>query len=219
MKQEIGQLDIPNGQLLDTGGQSKVSYSREIGEAQIVHTIFGKAKVRIVRKHDGFRRALWWMALAAVVLEVATWQGWLTPQPSGAAVQPVSVRAPEGVLPNKPDLIVQPPAIPVIASTPAAPAQTGITKPEIVPKSAPQPPQTFGTVASSPVRPLPRRMSVAASAVEASPVANTYTSPATSPVVVAPPATQQRREEAPAPVPATLSQPVTPTEQPPQPGK
>jgi hypothetical protein len=56
--------------------------SREIGEAQIVHTIFGKAKVRIIRKHDKMRRTLWWagVAGAAAIAAVVWQQGWFAPQ-------------------------------------------------------------------------------------------------------------------------------------------
>ncbi len=52
MSHEINQLDIPDRQLQASTAQSKASTWTDIGEAQITYTIFGKAKVRIIRKHD-----------------------------------------------------------------------------------------------------------------------------------------------------------------------
>lgn len=55
--------------------------STEIGEAVITHTIFGRAKVRIIRKHDKMRRTLWLLALlAAIAAAAAAWQGWISSQ-------------------------------------------------------------------------------------------------------------------------------------------
>jgi len=56
MSHEINQLDIPDRQLQASTAQSKASTWTDIGEAQITYTIFGKAKVRIIRKHDNARR-------------------------------------------------------------------------------------------------------------------------------------------------------------------
>lgn len=82
MNQQNSEFEISGIQLRESKTQPRVSMSREIGEAQIVHTIFGKAKVRIIRKHDKMRRALWWagVAGAAAIAAVAWQQGWFAPQ-------------------------------------------------------------------------------------------------------------------------------------------
>lgn len=81
MNQQNSEFEISGIQLRESKTQPRVSMSREIGEAQIVHTIFGKAKVRIIRKHDKMRRALWWagVAGAAAIAAVVWQQGWFAP--------------------------------------------------------------------------------------------------------------------------------------------
>jgi len=75
MSHEIN--DTSGIQLRDSRTQPKVSLSREIGEARIVHTIFGRAKVRIIRQEDKYRRAIWLtVLLAAVAASAAIWQEW-----------------------------------------------------------------------------------------------------------------------------------------------
>ncbi len=68
MNTENSQFDLSGIQLRESKTQPKVSFSREIGEAQIVHTIFGKAKVRIIRKNDNLYRM---MRIAAMVIVAA----------------------------------------------------------------------------------------------------------------------------------------------------
>ena len=82
MNQQNSEFELSGIQLRESRTQPRVSMSREIGEAQIVHTIFGKAKVRIIRKHDKMHRALWWAGVAgAAAIAVVVWQqGWLAPQ-------------------------------------------------------------------------------------------------------------------------------------------
>src|SRR5512138_155268 len=101
---EMSQLDIPDRQLRTTSAHPRVSISREIGEATITHTIFGKAKVRIVRKHDRFRRGLELIVL--VLLAVAAWQMWLAsqanaplPSPDSPSSVSASARQPETISP------------------------------------------------------------------------------------------------------------------------
>jgi hypothetical protein len=79
MVHENSQFEMPGIQLRESKTQPRVSLSREIGEAQITHTIFGKAKVRIIRKHDKLHRALW-LTAAVVVTAIAgaVWQGWFS---------------------------------------------------------------------------------------------------------------------------------------------
>ena len=75
MVQETGQHDISDRQLMNGNSQIKASEWTEIGQAEVVHTMFGRAKVRIIRKHDKMRRALYWLALG-VMLAIA-WEGWV----------------------------------------------------------------------------------------------------------------------------------------------
>lgn len=103
MSHENGQFDISGIQLREPKAQPRLSLSREIGEAQIIHTLFGKAKVRIIRKHDKIRRA-WWLTgmIGLAVVSAAVWQVWFAAQyteplqsatplpPVNAEVQPVA---------------------------------------------------------------------------------------------------------------------------------
>ncbi len=77
MSHEINQLDIPDHQLQAGTSQSKGVWT-EIGEAEITYTIFGNAKVRIIRKHDKTRRTLLLTATTAMVLAAMAWQVWFT---------------------------------------------------------------------------------------------------------------------------------------------
>lgn len=85
MSTENSQFDLSGIQLRESRTQPKVSLSREIGEAQIVHTIFGRAKVRIIRKNDKLYRTMWLMAAGVVtVIGVVVWQGWYAAQQTEA---------------------------------------------------------------------------------------------------------------------------------------
>ncbi len=79
MSQDVNQLDIPDRQLLTSN--ARPSIWTEIGDAKITYTIFGRAKVRIIRKHDNTRRVLWLAGITAIVIAAAVvWQGLLAPQ-------------------------------------------------------------------------------------------------------------------------------------------
>ncbi len=85
MGTENSQFDLSGIQLRETRTQPRVSYSREIGDAQIVHTFFGKAKVRIIRKNDKRNRTMWMAtSLVVVAVGVASLLGWYTAQQSAA---------------------------------------------------------------------------------------------------------------------------------------
>jgi hypothetical protein len=60
---------------MNNNSQIKASEWTEIGQAEVVHTIFGKAKVRVIRKHDKMRRALYLLAIG-VAFAIA-WEGWV----------------------------------------------------------------------------------------------------------------------------------------------
>jgi cytoskeletal protein RodZ len=143
MTYEIGQLDVPDRQLLPTSARSRTSFSTEIGEAIVTHTIFGRAKVRIVRKHDKMRRTLWLMALLGVtVAAAAAWQGWMAAQqtePVQAAEPPpaLSTNVPESVLAPQTEYLVQPAAVPPVESKLVTPPQAGTNDAPISQKPAP----------------------------------------------------------------------------------
>jgi hypothetical protein len=80
MSQENHQPGIPESRLQANFTQAKSGMWTEIGEAQITHTLFGRAKVRIIRKHDKFRRTLWLSGFALVAVAALVWQGWITAQ-------------------------------------------------------------------------------------------------------------------------------------------
>ncbi len=140
MSHEHSQPDMPDRHLLEIDTQPRVGTWTEIGKAEITHTFFGKAKVRIVRKHDKTRHARLLMAIAVTVLAVAGWQGWIAshqaePQPAdlssavSATAQPVTpAAAPE---------ITVPPALPAVESKPQTPPAE-ISKPAIVQKTEPR---------------------------------------------------------------------------------
>lgn len=77
MGHEISQFDILDRQLLATNSQPRVSIMSDIGEAKITRTIFGRAKVRVIREQDRKRRAWLLTALVVTVIAVAAWQGWI----------------------------------------------------------------------------------------------------------------------------------------------
>ena len=77
--------DIPDRRLPTVDTPHNESEWTEIGKAEITQSIFGKAKVRIIRQHDKARRA--WFLAALAVLMVTTvaalvWQEQNAPQAS-----------------------------------------------------------------------------------------------------------------------------------------
>lgn len=144
MGHEISQLDIQDRQLLATNAQSRAATWTEIGEAEITHTIFGRAKVRIIRKHDKARRA-WLLAatLAVAAIAVATWQAWIAsrqtePLQSAVPSIPESAKMQESAPALQPENIVPPAASLSLKSEPTASPQAEINKPAISQKSATQ---------------------------------------------------------------------------------
>jgi hypothetical protein len=133
MMHEISQLDIPDRQLLPTNAQRGVNMWTDIGEARITHTIFGKAKVRIIRKHDLLLTALMVMATAAAAV---AWQTWSTSQqtelPQGA--DPASSLSATA---QPADQAASLPPLPAIS-----PAQTEVSIPANSQKSAQQVPDS-----------------------------------------------------------------------------
>lgn len=145
MSHEIGQLDIPGIQLRDSKTQPKVSHSREIGEAQIIHNIFGKAKVRIIRKHDKLWRMLWLAgafavgAILTVILQTWYVSRQAASEQSVALALPAKAVVQESPSTSQPESAVAPaisPVSAVIATSPAAPLESG--KSPVVQKVVPQ---------------------------------------------------------------------------------
>ena len=160
MSYEIGQLDIPDRQLLPARARPRGSMSTEIGEAIVTHTIFGRARVRIIRKHDGVRRTLW-RTVAAVLAAVAAaaWLEWIASQQAG------TIQGAESALPMSASVqdapLVQPesipmPAIALPAANEPAPPSAGIGNPEIVRQAAPQAAQGRDAAAPIPAKPARR---------------------------------------------------------------
>jgi hypothetical protein len=185
----------------------KVSYSREIGEAVVTENIFGTAKVRIIRKGDGMRRAMWWAAgIAAAIAAFIAWQVWNAAQQAGAQPEPVvtapvikpveSAPQPEPSAVSAISAVVVPPAL-LAPSVPAA--KPVLPRPLVQAQSAPHAASAVG--AAAPLKPIPPRPLIrpqsapqAASSVAATPVLPkplppkpaVSINPASSPAVAAP---------------------------------
>ena len=170
MSYEIGQLDIPDRELLPARARPRVSMSMEIGEAVVTHTIFGRAKVRIIRKHYSVLRTFWLTVIAVLAAAVAAaWLEWIASQQAGTlqgadAAPPMSASVQDAPL-------VQPENIPVPAAAlpttnePAAPAPAGIGSPAISQQVAPQAAQSLDAAAPIPAKPARRPKPSAASAL------------------------------------------------------
>lgn len=91
MGREIGQFYIPDRNLQESSSPSNVNVWTDIGEAKINQTIFGKAKVNVIRKQDRKRRAWLWATLALTAIAAASWQGWVTYQLRLRAAPPPSL--------------------------------------------------------------------------------------------------------------------------------
>lgn len=82
MGHEISQFDIQDRQLLESTGHPGVPRRTDIGEAKIIRTIFGRARVRVVRERDKKLRAWLLTFLGVMALAAAAWQGWVALQQS-----------------------------------------------------------------------------------------------------------------------------------------
>ena len=155
MGHEISQYDISDRQLLASKTQSRVGKGKDIGEAKITHTIFGRAKVRVIREQDKKRRAWLLTGLAVTVLAAAAWQGWIatnriTPPPLSARIQVGAPAFQPGFL--------SPSTTPSARSKPGASSQTEINNQVASRKNAPQQPpglNVAGQIAAKPVTAQP----------------------------------------------------------------
>lgn len=141
MSHENSQFDIPAIQLRESKTQPRVSLSREIGEAQITHTIFGRAKVRIIRKGDQARRNMILAAITMAALAVAAWQGWFT----SLQTEPVQSTTPASAV-NTGAQVNVPASLPEGISAPAIPP-LGTSEPVVSPAAANNSPAAIQKVA------------------------------------------------------------------------
>jgi hypothetical protein len=91
MGNETSQYDIPDRLLRVTNAQSRVDMRKDIGEVKITHTIFGRAKVRVIHERDKKIRAWLLTVLAVTALAAAAWQGWIALQQSELNETPPTV--------------------------------------------------------------------------------------------------------------------------------
>ncbi len=89
MGREISQFDIPNRKLLASGVQPRTDVWTDIGEAKVIHTIFGRAKIRVIREKDKNRRALLLGVLVVTVLATGALEGWIALQEIQRAPPPL----------------------------------------------------------------------------------------------------------------------------------
>jgi hypothetical protein len=83
MVHEISQFEIPDRQLRASKAQPEAGLWSDIGEAKVTRTIFGRARVRVIRERDKKRRAWLLAGLAVMAVAAAAWQGWVALQQSG----------------------------------------------------------------------------------------------------------------------------------------
>jgi hypothetical protein len=139
----------------------------EIGEAQITHSIFGRAKVRIIRKHDKIRRAMWLMAMVvATVLAATAWQRWLVSQQTEALLSadtapPLNANMQQSAPVSQPEAISMPAPALSVKSEPVTPAQTEIDQPAISREIAPQQPRVLNGTGQMPAKPVPTQPLIA----------------------------------------------------------
>lgn len=129
MQNEINQYDIPSYQMLTAREARRTERHTEIGEAVVVHTIFGRAKVRTLRKHHNpdLWRSVAIVVVASSALALFLWKGVpQSPEPSPRMEAP-AVPAAAAVPPDTPALTSAPapgaePRIQAVQSEPVMPA-------------------------------------------------------------------------------------------------
>jgi len=80
MAHEISQFDIADRQMLFKNIPSRSVTLIDIGQAIITRTIFGGAKVRVIRKQDRIRRLWLLTTLLATLVAASSWHWWITLQ-------------------------------------------------------------------------------------------------------------------------------------------
>jgi len=80
MAHEISQFDISDRQMLFSKTQSRTGTLIDIGEAKVTRTIFGGAKVRVIREQDRIRRLWLLTTLLATSVAASSWHWWVASQ-------------------------------------------------------------------------------------------------------------------------------------------
>lgn len=157
MGHEISQFDIPDRQLLANNCKSGFGIWTDIGEAKIARTLFGRAKVRVIRERDKKRRAWLLTALLMTLLTVIAWQGWNASQqsePLAAPPLPLSerVRVSEPVF--QPDYPPSPDNSKSLKNIPKTPSQIVIGSMITRREPPPQRPVDLRTPVQMPAKPI-----------------------------------------------------------------
>lgn len=97
MEQEFTQDAFPSRQLMPKEAKARYSLHTDIGEARIVHSMSGKAKIVVVREQDRRRLGRLLMILTATVIGAVSWEAWLVAEQSElerqvAAASPIEDR-------------------------------------------------------------------------------------------------------------------------------
>ncbi|MBU0621507.1 MAG: hypothetical protein KJ795_06655 [Gammaproteobacteria bacterium] len=192
MNNEIGNLDLTDRQLLATGAPPRKSFSREIGEATITHSIFGRARVRIIRKHDNIRRSLWWIVLMVLLALVAlqVWLAWQQSEtaqiedPASASVPAMQESVPDTAPPPVLETVVPPqPAAAVVKPQPVATPVPVIVPQSTTPKAVPGPNAAAQLPAPTPLPKAVPGPSASAQAPAKTPLPQLQSAPPPAPVV------------------------------------
>ena len=149
MEHELSQFEIPSRRLLANGAPLGECMPTDIGKAEIAHTFFGRARIRIVREQAKSHNKLLLFAVITAVVAGAVWHlsqqaeqpvEEVTPQPINEKVQ---ISAPE----------FQPePAIPPVTQ-PAQPKQP--TYPAVEVSRVPAPVESYS--AKTRIEPEPQK--------------------------------------------------------------
>jgi hypothetical protein len=197
MSSDLSQFEIPGSRLLATNSQPRADIRTDIGEAKITQTIFGRAKVRVIRKQDKTRHAWLLTLLVVTVVAAASWQGWVALQQMQNTVtlpiETVRVSAPV----FQPEYIPLPALSPLQVGKPGMPPQAGSSDLIFSLKNTPQQTPAFQPVVQVAAKPPLIESKPQTDKPQAAPATN---NPVKSPAVM-----QQPRK----PLPAR--RPVTPT--------
>ena len=176
MSYEISRLDIADRQLL---AKPNVSIWTDIGEAEITYTFFGKARVRIIHKHDKIRRTILLSTIGVVVVIAVIWQGWVAFQ------QNESLQSAESVTPQRPSIeVIEPAPLPVytlhsatpqpVKNKPRAPLPTEVGQPTNSQNSATQTPLGLKPADKMVAKPVTQQPSITIKPQSAPVATNTF---------------------------------------------
>lgn len=137
MQHDNNSYAVPDERLQISGAAGKLGMGRDIGTAEVVHTLFGKAEVRIQREQD---RAAWFWPLLVLVIVAMGGGAWrlLRPQEQSEPLKIIEL--------SKQNTAVSPPVVPVpgenLSSEVAPVAVTAASKIETKSDSKIRPPES-----------------------------------------------------------------------------